>query len=661
MNDDFSVNEERIIELTPDAAPSNRINAAKLGIFSLLNAVVLSVSVVTDQSPFRFTADSFLDKLLHDYWMIAETCLVFTAIYWIGRVLITLAGRPGFRIAVGLIAMMPVVWYCDRLARISLQDGLLSATAIKQLIAFAPFLDDYTTPETFTKIAISGGIFIAVEAGLFFVAGHLASSPPRSQELPPWLYRRTSITILSITGVLLLLWTLRSPTHAATIYRAHPQQHPLCMFGIVDLLMPPRTIIDQKDRERIESHLRQHRKSLERIESRYSQLRIDTGSPNLPDIVLIMAESLRHDAIALPHAPNLCEFRESSITSVEHYSGGNSTEYGMFTLLTGLDSALMDHGRHWPVAFPQLMKQAGYFTAFFGSGPYTWMGMSDFVRPEDWDVYHDEEDVFPYYKRDQGHVAQIVSLLNREEETREHGGPVCVFFCPYTTHWDYHFAAEDEVHKPSLQGNLWWPPDPNKDLRGLQNRYMNSIHALDRVIKPLLRTDHIVVFVGDHGEAMFDYGNQLVHANSLSPAQTRTPLIMSIPGVQPQSLKGPTQHCDILPTLIQAIGATVNHGEVFSGASLLATAPATRRFMLYNGKNKACGLFAPYASSGNELNLVQWSKLDLWNATVGEATVHEESGSFKQTLGGVKEPFLRDFDAWLEATLDDATLDNANE
>ena len=37
--------------------------------------------------------------------------------------------------------------------------------------------------------------------------------------------------------------------------------------------------------------------------------------------------------------------------------------------------------------------------------------------------------------------------------------------------------------------------------------------------------------------------------------------------------------------------------------------------------------------------------------TIGETTVHDESGAFKQTLGGIKDEFLDDFEAWLQSTL----------
>ena len=643
---------KQVLESSADSVDGQHRWARKLGLFALFNAMLLSIAAITDESTPKFVAESFIDQSLHNYWVLVEACTVLAMVYVVGRLAHTFVPRVGFSVAVSLIASMPLLWYGDRLARISLQDGLLSSVAMNQLRAFAPYVGDYTTLGTFTKFVISGFAFIAVETCFLWIANRLACSSP-SQPAIGLRGSRPVAAGLLLAAMIVLLFALRSPTHVASVYRSYPVRHPLCMLGIVDALMPPPYLISSSERIELESHLSRLGKRLDRVEQRYKDLEIALPDQQPPDIVLIMAESMRHDAIELPHAPNLVQFRESAITSPEHYSGGNATEYGMFTLLTGLDPALMDRGRHWPAAFPKLMKQAGYLTVFLGSGPYQWMGMSDFVRSADWDIYRDEQDVFPFYVRDARYVEHAFALLQRNREAADHDGPVCIFFCPYTTHWDYHFAAQDEVHTPSLQGDLWWPPNPQNDLTGLKNRYLNSIHALDRVIKPLLNPDHVVIFLGDHGEAMFDYGNQLVHANSLSPAQTRTPLIFGIPGVDPRVVRQPTSHCDVLPTLLDVIGSPVNHQGVFSGKSLLTTEPTTRRFSLFNGKNKACGLFAPYAKHGDKLNLVQWSNLHLWDATLGNATVHQESGEFKQTFGGIKEAFLSDFDAWLEAILDD--------
>ena len=639
-------------DMSKDAADRRIQKARTLGLFALLNAVLLTIAIATDQSSSRFKSPSLVGYVLHNYWVIIETSCVFAAVYAIGRMISIVVPRFGFHLAVALTASIPLIWYGDRLARISMQSRLFSSAAMNQLLAFAPFIADYTTPGTFAKIGLSFVAFGAVEIGLFWVARHLTESPNSSTTLPAWLRRPSTIATVSIGALGILLLAVRSPTHAAAIYRAHPQQHPFCMLGIVDLLLPPRTIVSERETIIIEAQLRQVSSQLERLEDRYKNLKIAVPATQPPDIVLIMAESLRYDAIEMPHAPNLCEFRNHAFYGTEHFSGGNATQYGLFTFLSGLDPALMSRARDWPVALPKLLHQAGYFTAHLGSGPYDWMEMTDFLRPEDWDVYRDEFDVFPFHLRDAEYVEHAVALLERKREAADHEGPVCVFVFPYTTHWDYHFAAEDEVHTPSLPGNLWWPPNPNRDLRGLKNRYLNSVHALDRVIKPLLDPNHVVVFLGDHGEAMFDYGDQLVHANSLSPAQTQTPLIVNIPGVQPRLIDEPTSHCDILPTLLDVIGTSVNHPEVFSGQSLLDESRRARRFMLFNSKDKACGLFAPYAKRGAKLNMVQWSNLDLWNATTGVATVHQESGEFKQTLGRVKDEFLSDFDAWLESTLD---------
>jgi len=64
----------------------------------------------------------------------------------------------------------------------------------------------------------------------------------------------------------------------------------------------------------------------------------------------------------------------------------------------------------------------------------------------------------------------------------------------------------------------------------------------------------IVVITGDHGEGFGEHGVDL-HGYHLYAAQTKVPLIIRIPGVEPRRVATAAGHVDVLPTLANLVGA----------------------------------------------------------------------------------------------------------
>ncbi len=72
--------------------------------------------------------------------------------------------------------------------------------------------------------------------------------------------------------------------------------------------------------------------------------------------------------------------------------------------------------------------------------------------------------------------------------------PVFVVLYLYTTHFPNEAAPEDFVFtEPGPAPDPPWP-SPN-DIR---NYYLNSIHTVDRLLRPILDSDALVVVTGDH-------------------------------------------------------------------------------------------------------------------------------------------------------------------
>jgi len=114
----------------------------------------------------------------------------------------------------------------------------------------------------------------------------------------------------------------------------------------------------------------------------YRHLKVTAPLQRQPDVLVRLAESLRHKAGTAGSAPCLTGPAAQSLTGQQHFSAGNAWDFGFFSLRYGLDSIFVSHAmRKLPAAMPQVMQQAGYFRAFPGSGELD-MNLNDTVVQE---------------------------------------------------------------------------------------------------------------------------------------------------------------------------------------------------------------------------------------------------------------------------------------
>ncbi len=83
-----------------------------------------------------------------------------------------------------------------------------------------------------------------------------------------------------------------------------------------------------------------------------------------------------------------------------------------------------------------------------------------------------------------------------------------------------------------------------------------------------------IVITGDHGEGLGERGIA-AHGYHLYPPQTKVPLIVRVPGLNPQRIKRPVSHVDLAPSIVNLVRGP--HQISFQGRSfvdLLAGAPS---------------------------------------------------------------------------------------
>ncbi|MBM3391269.1 MAG: DUF3413 domain-containing protein [Betaproteobacteria bacterium] len=309
-------------------------------------------------------------------------------------------------------------------------------------------------------------------------------------------------------------------------------------------------------------------------------LRVETPKAPL-NVVWLVAESLRFDMLDARIMPRLWAFSNDALRLEKHYSGGNLTQMGVFSMFYGL------YGNNWfpmhaarraPVLMDVLQRQ-DYQFALHTSQRFTYPAFDKTVfvnmRAED---MHAFESGPPPWQRDAKNIDDILAFIDRREPSR----PFMSYMFFESTHAPYDFPQEGAIARPYLENFNYLTADFATQTPQIKNRYINAAHHVDaqigRVIDHLkakgLLEKTVVIVLGDHGEEFMERG-RWGHSAEFNRFQTGTPAVIRVPGQAPRVVSGITSHLDIPATLMPLLGVKNPPSDYSHGYDLLA--PGYRR------------------------------------------------------------------------------------
>ena len=323
------------------------------------------------------------------------------------------------------------------------------------------------------------------------------------------------------------------------------------------------------------------------IDKRYSglvyplaPLRVERPAKPLNFVVLVV-DSLRRDMLKPDIMPETWALGRKGAVFTDHYSGGNCTRFGVFSVFYGI------YGNYWfdmlgerrpPVLMDELQAQ-GYDVRLYASAKLSFpeFDKTAFARVPRAGVY-DEPDGADVVARDRRITEKFVSYLR----SRRPGSPYFAFVFYDASHGAYGYPPEFGKFKPAANANRL---ALNKDNIGpLFNMYKNSVYYDDHLVGEILKAiaaaggmkDTVILVMGDHGEAFLERG-RYGHNQGYSPEEVRVPLVLYVPGRKPLVSAAMTSHLDIAPTLMPLLGVKNPPSDYSSGRSLFDA--STRSFV----------------------------------------------------------------------------------
>lgn len=317
--------------------------------------------------------------------------------------------------------------------------------------------------------------------------------------------------------------------------------------------------------------------------------RIDARGPR-PNVLIVAIDCWRRDQFSREATPRLFELAQSGWRRFDdHASGGNSTRFGLFSMLYGL------HGSYWfpvlaerrPPVLIDTLQQLGYDCRVWASASANYPEM----RATAWSgieaEVHDAWPVDAVWRKDELAAQGLVGWLSAEgaQRTRPYFG----FLFLDSPHQTYSHPPGATPFEPSADGinyleiaTLGRAPEL---LLSIFNRYRNAVHHADRVAADALEElercgaldNTLVIVTGDHGEE-FDEHGFYGHTSNFTPTQVAVPFLMRGPGIEPGLETRPTTHLDVACTLLEALGAERETRANWTlGRNLLDPAPDRRR------------------------------------------------------------------------------------
>jgi len=326
------------------------------------------------------------------------------------------------------------------------------------------------------------------------------------------------------------------------------------------------------------------------------QLEFSDSTQAKHNILLFVLESWRSDKVNEKVTPIIDSFSRKSYSFKNHFSGGNVTVSGLFSLMYGLHPSYLKYIQAKPLEYQtelvKSFKRNNYNIKAYTSSNLDRFALkamffndikdNDYINLKDASPDKNDREVVDKLKQD---------ILNDDSRT-----PWFKFVFLTSSHHHYNYPDKHKIFTPIPSNNEGFIFDKNVDPQAYINDYKNSLHYEDalfgEILEALLESKQyentVIILTSDHGEEFNDNNaGYWGHGSNYTKYQTSVPLIIHLPNQSTQKvINSRSAHIDIAPTLLKNILKCKNPVSDYSSGVDLFNLPDDSNliFSSYNSK-----------------------------------------------------------------------------
>ena len=307
----------------------------------------------------------------------------------------------------------------------------------------------------------------------------------------------------------------------------------------------------------------------------YPATMLEKQTPESANNILVIAiEACRYDMIQKHVMPFVHGFAQNACQFDNHWSHGNTTQAGIFSLFYGLTpnywSSMIKHST--PPILMQRLRELNYTPAIYSSATLQnpAFDRNVFLNSAGLRISTPGQD--PLIRDKQ--ITDDFCRFIKEDRTED---PFFGFLFYDAAHGYYalddlpkQFSPVGKMNHITLKSGTAAEP--------IFNQYKNALHCIDQLIAQVIETldDHsllehtIIAITADHGQEFNDFNkNYWEHPSNFGKYQLKVPMILHWPGKKTVVHTHKTLHSDIAPTLLRgALGVSSNPADYCHGQDL---------------------------------------------------------------------------------------------
>jgi membrane-anchored protein YejM (alkaline phosphatase superfamily) len=288
------------------------------------------------------------------------------------------------------------------------------------------------------------------------------------------------------------------------------------------------------------------------------------------NVLVICVDAMRRDVMTDEFTPNCMESgKQYGTIFTNHWSGGNSTKMGLFSLFYGIAATYqpyVESNKRSPVLIDQLQKKdfdIGVFTSYQLYAPAS-LDITAFVTIRNLRMDTKIPGAQESFRKDSAITAEWIDWVGKRAESKPFFG--FLFYdalCTQSAPADFKKSVRSK--RPGLDDSEF----ANYKVSML---YIDSLIGvvLSDLQKRNLLENTLVVITSDHGEEFNDENSGLNgHGSAFSDYQLKVPLIVLSPEKKGLIVNKRTSHYDIVPTIMSEVLQCTSSPAMYSSGSNL--------------------------------------------------------------------------------------------